>query len=190
LTVSKSRSGKKVTVAEIEKRVARYSDVMKRGSFGGAVDSHIPEHRKKICAAMGHNVTSGQSASQILDAEGGFSVNFMTCAPGNYPHLHSHDTLEVFVPVSGRWRFLFGDDGEAAIEVGPFDVVSCPVGMMRTLINIADDWSVVLVIIGLDEKGRAGLEYPEEFLAQLTADGVEVDDRGILVKGPPVSELA
>ena len=180
----------KLTREYIESRVARFEDVMaNRGSFGGVVDSHIEEHRKKIYPVMGPNVTSGAAAASQLAAEGRFSINFMQCAPGNHPHLHSHDTLEVFIPITGRWKFIFEEDGEVVeIEGGPFDIVSAPVDMMRTLQNISDGPAVVMAVIGLDDEGRAGLGFPDAFAEAVKQAGVTWDDRWIYKSGPPIDE--
>ena len=180
----------KLTEEYIESRVARFKDVLEnRGSFGGVVDSHIDQHRKKIYPVMGANVTSGAAAAAQLAPEGRFSINFMQCGPGKYPTMHTHDTLEVFVPITGRWRMIFEEDGERVeIEAEPYDVVSCPIDMMRTLENISDGPAIVMAVIGLDDDGRAGLGFSEEFAQRVAKEGVEYDDRFIYKSGPPVDE--
>lgn len=180
----------KLTKEFVESRVARFKDVMeRRGSFGGVIDSHIDQHRKKIYPVMGPNVTSGEAAAAQLAPEGRFSINFMQCAPGKYPALHSHDTLEVFIPITGRWRMLFEQDGETVeIETEPYDIVSCPIDMMRTLVNISDAPAIVMAVIGLDDGGRAGLGFARDFADKLRREGVEFDDRFIYRSGPPIDE--
>jgi quercetin dioxygenase-like cupin family protein len=172
-----------------EEHVARFSDVMQRGSYSGGADSHMEQHRKKIYGVLGANVTSGASSHTLLPPNEGFTLNFMQCEPGNSPALHSHDTIEVFVPIKGTWRIIFQEDNgdRQEIVVGPFDVVECPVGIWRTLRNESDEPAIVMGIFSIKD-GRAGLMWPQEFLDEIAKDGVEVDDRGILVKGPPVSE--
>ena len=180
----------KLTKEIIESRVARFKDVMDNlGSFAGVVDSHIEQHRKKIYPVMGANVTSGTAAAAQLAPEGRFSINFMQCGPGKHPVMHTHDTLEVFIPITGRWRMIFEEDGETVeIEAEPYDVVSCPIEMMRTLVNISDAPAIVMAVIGLDDEGRAGLGFSEEFAEQVKKDGVEYDDRFIYQSGPPIDE--
>ncbi|MSO81176.1 MAG: hypothetical protein EXQ97_06075 [Alphaproteobacteria bacterium] len=180
----------KLTKEFIDSRVARFKDVIKnRGSFGGVVDSHIEQHRKKIYPVMGSNVTSGDAAAAQLAPEGRFSINFMQCGPGKYPAMHAHDTLEVFIPITGRWRFFFEEDGKTVeIEGEPYDVVSAPIGMMRTLQNISDKPAIVMAVIGLDDDDRAGLGYVEEQAKAFRKAGVSWDDRWILKSGPEIEE--
>ena len=51
--------------------------------------------------------------------------------PGYSVSLHSHKMVEVFIPVSGEWRFFWGEKGEEGVELGPLDAISFPAGLME-----------------------------------------------------------
>jgi mannose-6-phosphate isomerase-like protein (cupin superfamily) len=151
---------------EMLKRVARFRKL--RGSDGGLPDSPLPECRRKLYAVIGFQppmsdnpaTTSpvGQDASAmpaIAIAEG-FNLGYCKARPGKGPLMHNHDTNETFIAMTGRWRCEW-NEGEAMqhVDLGPYDVISFPVGVARRFMNVTYDEPgrehLLMFIIGGDQ---------------------------------------
>jgi len=135
---------------EMLKRVARFRRL--KGSDGGLPDSPLPECRRKLYAVIGFQkpassnsaTTSpvGDDASSmpaIAIAEG-FNLGYCKAKPGKGPLMHNHDTNETFIAMTGRWRCEW-NEGEAMqhVDLGPYDVISFPVGVARRFMNVTYD---------------------------------------------------
>jgi len=57
------------------------------------------------------------------------------------------DTVEAFFCLSSKFKISWGDKGENAIVLEPWDFVHVPVGVARTFKNVGDVEGAVLVII-------------------------------------------
>jgi len=129
------------------KRVARFKKL--KGSDGGLPDSKLPESRRKLYAVIGFQkpktrnkaATSpvGDYASSmpaIAIAEG-FNLGYCRARPGKGPLMHNHDTNETFIALTGRWRCEWNEgDAREHVDLGPYDVISFPVGVARRFMNV------------------------------------------------------
>jgi len=132
------------------KRVARFKKL--KGSDGGLPDSPLPECRRTLYAVIGFNppmsdsdaVTSpvGANASSMpaIGIAEGFNLGYCKAKPGKGPLMHNHDTNETFIALTGRWRAEW-NEGEAMeyVDLGPYDVISFPVGVARRFMNVTYD---------------------------------------------------
>ena len=107
-------------------------------------------------------------------------MTYIGADPGKGAALHSHPTVEVFIPMSGRWVVYWGDDGEQEIELGPWDVVSVPVGVLRGFRNIGDSHAHLMAIIGGTDSGKVG--WAQSVLDRARETGLELDEAGALVE--------
>ena len=74
-----------------------------------------------------------------------------------------HSTVvEVFVPLSGRWKFNWGEDGKGEAELGPWDTISFPAGLMEGFRNISAEEGTLLVILGGPDVGEIIFRKNEE----------------------------
>ncbi len=160
-----------------EPRVVRFNELAP--STQGFIDSRIEGYERKIFTALGPGVTDSSDASSAIAEAYGFNLSFVECDHGKGPVLHRHPTSEVFVPMTGRWRFVYNDDESGAVEVGPGDVLSVPVGVMRRFVNLSDDPSLVFVVIGGNDPGT--IEFPDEIIEQARETGFVFDEDGRLV---------
>lgn len=160
-----------------EPRIVRFGELAP--STQGFVDSRIEGYERKIFTALGPGVTDSSDASSAIAEAYGFNLSFVECDHGKGPVLHRHPTSEVFVPMVGRWQFIFNDDESGAVEVGPGDVLSVPVGVMRRFVNVSEEPSLVFVVIGDNDPGT--IEFPGEILEQARETGFVFDDDGRLV---------
>jgi len=136
---------------EMLKRVARFRKL--KGSDGGLPDSKLPECHRTLYAVIGFQppmeqqndaTTSpvGQDASAMpaISIAEGFNLGYCRAKPGKGPLMHNHDTNETFIAITGRWRCEW-NEGEATeyVDLGPYDVISFPVGVARRFMNVTYD---------------------------------------------------
>ena len=154
------------TREEMMKRVARFSKL--KGSDGGLPDSPLPECTRKLYAVIGFQppmsdsqaVTSpvGANASQTpaISIAEGFNLGYCKARPGKGPLMHNHDTNETFIAMTGKWRCEWNEgDAKQHVDLGPYDVISFPVGVARRFMNVTydepDKEHLLMFIIGGDQ---------------------------------------
>jgi len=69
-----------------------------------------------------------------------FHVNFIRAKPGRGAASHTHPTVEVFIPMSGRWAVYWGDDDEEKVLLEQWDVISVPPGVLRVYLSAYVRW--------------------------------------------------
>ena len=131
---------------EMLKRVARFKKL--KGSDGGLPDSKLPECRRKLYAVIGFqppaqgNSPVGADASSMpaISIAEGFNLGYCRAKPGKGPLMHNHDTNETFIALTGRWRCEWNEgDALEHVDLGPYDVISFPVGVARRFLNVTYD---------------------------------------------------
>ena len=171
----------RVTREEMEKRVARFKDLI--GHDGGLPDSKYPSAVRRLYNVIGFQPPEGENAHSPVGAGAaepaairineGFNLGFCEAAPGKGPMMHNHDTNETFMPMTGRWRCSWEVDGKVeAFELGPRDVISFPAGVQRRFENVTheepDTTHWLLFVIGGDAPKA---EFSPEAMAELKAKG-------------------
>ncbi len=147
------------------------------------IDTRTPgSSAKENFTIIGPGVSEKNPAQHIHIAEPhGFNIGGARQPPGCVNSKHSHDTAEVFVVHSGRWRFDFGETGEdARIEAAPGDLVSFPTRMFRGFTNIGDDAGFLWSVLGGDDPGRVMwaprvFELARDYSLVLLENGALVD---------------
>jgi hypothetical protein len=131
--------------------VARFNDL--KGSDGGLPDSDVPECRRTLYAVIGFRPPSekqneatfspvGDDVSKMpaINISEGFNLGYCRAKPGKGPLMHNHDTNETFIAMTGRWRCEWNEGGALQyVDLGPLDVISCPVGVARRFMNVTYD---------------------------------------------------
>jgi len=117
------------------------------------IDAAIPGHERILMGALGGGAADENLASQVSDAQN-YHIDYIRAAPGNGAALHSHDTEETFICLTGTWKVATGDQGETAVELNYLDGVVCPPGVMRSFENISTDDALLLSILGGKEPGH------------------------------------
>jgi quercetin dioxygenase-like cupin family protein len=184
------REIREISRDEMMKRIAFFKDL--EGSNRGLPDSDIagcertlinvigfqppPSDEMTILSPVG-NENSKQAAIPISE---GFNVGYCRAKPGNGPLMHTHDTNETFIPMTGKWRCEW-NDGEAKdfIDLDPLDVVSFPPGIARRFENVTHDEPerehILLFIIGGDapqaEFSTQANEVIEDWRAEIGQPG-------------------
>lgn len=138
----------------LEARVVRYSDLAPcRNAF---IDSRTPgSDAKENFTIIGPGVAENPDQHVHITEAHGFNIGGARQPPRCTNSQHSHDTAEVFVVHSGRWRFTFGEHGEdAQVQAAPGDVVSFPTHTFRGFENIGEDTGFLWSVLGGDDPGR------------------------------------
>lgn len=142
--------------------MVRYRDLIPcRNAF---IDTRTPgSDAKENFTIIGPGVAENPEQHVHITEAHGFNIGGARQPPRCVNSQHSHDTAEVFVVHSGRWRFTFGEHGEdAQVEAAPGDIVSFPVHAFRGFENIGDDVGFLWSVLGGDDPGRV-LWAPDVF---------------------------
>lgn len=162
---------------EMLSRRARFKEL--KASEEAFVDTRLPEHQREIFNVIGEGVTEDASLEIAIKAVEGFNVTYIGADPGKGAALHSHDTVEVFYAMTGRWALYWGDEGDQEIEMDTMDLISVPAGVMRGFRNIGEEYAYMMAIHGATDAGR--VTWSPKVLARARATGLELDDEGYLV---------
>ena len=82
-----------------------------------------------------------------ISSVNGFTVNCNGCQPGKGAALHSHETCEVFIPLTGKWFIYWGSDGEREAILDPFDGISVPTEILRGFKNVGEEYAILMAVI-------------------------------------------
>jgi mannose-6-phosphate isomerase-like protein (cupin superfamily) len=148
--------------AALEARVVRYGDLAPcRNAF---IDSRTPgSDAKENFTIIGPGVSENPEQHVHITEAHGFNIGGARQPPRCTNSQHSHDTAEVFVVHTGRWRFTFGEHGEdAQVEAEPGDIVSFPTHAFRGFENIGEETGFLWSVLGGDDPGRV-LWAPQVF---------------------------
>ncbi len=136
---------KPISNEEIHARVWRFDAL--EGSPNAFIDAAVPGHERVLYGALGSGTADEQIVKAVKAAEN-FHIDFIKAGPGHGAALHSHDSEEVFIVMTGRWKVAWGTNGENQIELDRFDGVSVPSGVMRSFENLGDEENILMAIIG------------------------------------------
>jgi len=142
------------TKQEMEARLVRYAEL--RPCLNAFIDTRTPgSETKENFTIIGPGVSENPDQFVHIAEPHGFNIGAARQPPGCVNSQHSHDTAEVFVAHSGRWRFDLGENGEdAQVELEPGDVISIPTRIFRGFTNIGEDSGLLWAVLGQDDPGR------------------------------------
>lgn len=140
--------------AGLEERLVRYADLVPcRTAF---VDTRTPgSTEKENFTIIGPGVSESADQHVHITEKHGFNIGAARQPFGCINSQHSHDTAEVFIVHSGRWKLLFGpnrEDGE--LEIGPGDVASVPIHMFRGFEKVDEGVGFLFTVLGEDDPGK------------------------------------
>lgn len=165
-----------VSAAEMQKRIARFADLI--GASTGLPDMVHPEGMRTLMNVIGFQTPDGDeavhspvgsAAMAAIPVNEGFNLGFARAKPGCGAFAHVHDTNETFIPLTGRWRFFFNEGAaQEHVDLGPYDVISMPVGVARGFTNVTEgdpneEGLLMYVIAGLQPKVEYTQQATEKF---------------------------
>ena len=163
-----------VTLKDMESRTARFKELSY--SSQGYLDTRIPAHARNTYNVIGRGVTEDPKLAPAIKDAQDFNLTYIGADPGKGAALHDHLTVEVFIPMTGKWTIIWGDEGQYEVTVEQFDVVSMPPGVMRGFRNEGDEHAFIMAILGGSESGRVAwagnvIGEAEKTGLKLNADG-------------------
>jgi mannose-6-phosphate isomerase-like protein (cupin superfamily) len=168
------------TLDDMKARLVRYADLVPcRTAF---LDSRTPgSTEKENFTIIGAGVSESPDQHVHITQKHGFNIGAARQPFGCVNSQHSHDTAEVFLVHSGRWRLTFGANREdGALEIGPGDVASIPIHMFRGFEKTDPGVGFLWTVLGEDDPGRvtwapAVFEAAADFGLKLTRGGRLID---------------
>ena len=171
------------TVEEMRARLARFADLTP--SAQAFVDTRLPEYRRDIYNVIGRGVTEDARLAAGIEDARAFSITYVGAEPGKGAALHAHETIEVFIPLTGRWEAYWGEAGDKALKLDLFDAISFPPGCYRGFRNVGEEAGLLMAIIAskpeTQDGGRVG--WAPEILRRSHESGLRVNAGGDLEEG-------
>ena len=144
----------KWTQEEVASRLVRFPDL--RPCTTAFIDTHTPgSDQKENFTIIGPGVAENPDQYVHIDIPHGFNIGGARQPAGCINSQHSHETAEVFVVHTGRWKFSLGEtatDGD--VEVGPGDTISIPIHVFRGFTNVGDGPGFLFAVLGEDDPGQ------------------------------------
>ena len=165
--------------ADMLKRVGLWKDMKPNPQM--FVDTRLPEHARDLYSVIGPGVSEDPETTPAITDAQDFNLAYIGAEPGKGAALHSHPTVEVFIPVTGTWA-IYWNEGEAQEEVvlGPMDCVSVPPDVLRGFRNAGDAHALMIGIVGGADSGH--VEWAQSVLDRATATGLRLDENGFIVE--------
>jgi quercetin dioxygenase-like cupin family protein len=142
------------TQEKVASRLVRYSDL--RPCTTAFIDTRTPgSDQKENFTIIGPGVAENPDQYVHINIPHGFNIGAARQPPGCINSQHSHETAEVFVVHTGRWKFSLGEtatDGD--IEVGPGETISIPTHVFRGFTNVGDGPGFLFAVLGEDDPGH------------------------------------
>ncbi len=167
-----------ITPDELFKRVARFDQLTP--SRRPLIDAVLPQFQREIFSIIGGGVLEDPANRPPITAVEGFHLSIVKCAPGMGTGLHDHKTVEVFMPLTGTWAVIWGDEGENELALGQYDVISVPINVMRGFRNDSDHEALLLAIVGGTDPGR--VEWTDSVMSAVREKGFDLDAGGKIVE--------
>src|SRR5579871_2968762 len=174
-------------------RIVRFDQLQQHGIPLMFIDSILPGHQRMNYALIGDTASENPEFEAQITQPHKFQIGMVKAAPGNGPAYHTHDYIEAFMPLSGRWRFYWGNepdviDGEAT--VGQWDLISLPPKLWRGFENVSEEEAWILGI--LEEHAVFTSKDPywaPQISEQAATFGFHADESGKMIKPTGYDEL-
>jgi quercetin dioxygenase-like cupin family protein len=177
-----------VTNEEMLARVVRFAEVRERGIPLMFIDSILPGHRRMNYALVGDTASENPEFAPILTQPHKFQIGMVKAKPGNGPAYHTHDYVESFFILTGRWRFYWGntpDAVEGETILGPWDYISLPPHVYRGFEVCKDETEEAWLFAVLDPHDVFSFKDPQwapQVEEEARRHGFAADERGKMIK--------
>ncbi len=164
---------------EMRARIAFFGD--QNADRNLMITQSIPGFQRDIYSIIGKGVSEKNATQPGIVDSTGFNVAYVGAKPDNGSAMHTHEEVEVFIPLSGTWA-VYWNEGDEMEEVvlGPMDCISVPGRVMRSFRNVGDTYGHLLVII--EGTHNVAVGRPQDVIdkaadagARLGADGKMVE---------------
>jgi mannose-6-phosphate isomerase-like protein (cupin superfamily) len=177
-----------LTAAALARRVVRYADLVP--CYNAFIDTRTPgSEAKENFTIIGPGVSENPAQFVHIAEPHGFNIGAARQPPHCVNSQHSHDSAEVFVVMTGHWRFDLGEDGtDAQVELAPGDLISLPTKTFRGFTNIGSETGFLFAVLGNDDPGR--VTWAPQVFAMARDYGLVLLDSGRLIDTAAGESLA
>lgn len=190
----KPKIKKHVTNEEMEQDwIVRFDKLKTKAIPLMFIDSIIPGHQRLNYALIGDTASENDKFSPEITQPHGFQIGMVKAPKGNGPAFHSHDYIETFLPLTGKWRFYWGNsedeiEGETILE--EWDMISLPPGLWRGFENISEEDSWLFAVLE-QHKVFDGKDpyWAPEVVRKAAEHGFHANEKGKMIKPDNFEEL-
>jgi quercetin dioxygenase-like cupin family protein len=165
---------KQKSAVDMKGRIAHFADL--KFVEHGHLDTYLPGHERETSAVIGPGVMEDKTHKPAIVTTDGFNVTYARVKPGHGNALHDHPTVEVFIPMDGRWSIKWGEKGENEVILEPWDTISIPPGIARAYKNIGNKTAHIMAILGGTDPGH--VIWSKRTLDEAAERGVTIDIDG------------
>ncbi|MDA7416612.1 cupin domain-containing protein [Xenophilus arseniciresistens] len=166
--------------------VARFGDLQRCET--GLPDMQLPECRRAFLNVLGFDQPKGEgqfspfgdrAKARVSHLQAGFGVSFIAAAPGKGVLMHTHDTVESFMVIKGRWKLEWqGDGGDEHLILDPLDFIAFPLGVQRRFECVqAAPGEAEGLLLGMIGGNAPAAEIAPEGVARLIEAGIFTPER-------------
>lgn len=185
-----------ITQEEMLSRVVRFSDYTEDKAVPLMfIDSFLPGHHRLNFAVIGDTASENPDYEVMVKQPHDFQIGMFKAMPnGNGPAWHKHDYIELFLPLEGKWRFMWSNDPEKGAEgefiLEKWDLISLPAGVWRSFENISDKPAWCFAVLEQHKVFEGKDPYwPPSVIRMAKEHGFEADENGKMVKPANFDEL-
>jgi quercetin dioxygenase-like cupin family protein len=184
----------KLTNEEMQKRVVRFKDIKKRPIPVMFIDSVLPRHYRVNYAVIGDTASENPDIKPSFTGEHKFQIGLFTAQPKCGPAWHTHDYIELFMPLTGKWKFYWGDNADGTVEgsavLETWDMISCPPGKWRAFENVGKEEALMFAVLEPHEQFKSKDPYwGTQVLEEAAAMGFRADESGKMIKPANFKEV-
>ena len=178
----------------MEGRVVRFKDVRQQGIPLMFIDSILPGHQRMNYAVIGDTAGENPEFTPSISIPHNFQIGMFCALPRNGPAYHTHDYTEIFLILSGQWRFYWGADpeGEPDEEVilDKWDMITLPPKLWRgfEVVSERPAWGFAVLDPHTVFSGKDPYWAPQ-VIKQAAERGFGSDEMGKMIKPENYSEL-
>lgn len=139
----------------MDRYVARFGDRVP--DWNAFSDANIEGYRRAQHRFIGAGASGKHDDAGIVPA-GNFTLSIMLVPPGQGNAPHTHEVEEVFFILQGRCVvFIEDEDGNRlSKELGPWELISCPAGVIHGYVNETEEPCYLQVVLGRGRPDVAG----------------------------------
>ncbi|WP_236712761.1 cupin domain-containing protein [Peribacillus muralis] len=172
---------------EMLKRIIRHKELKQtEGVPLMFIDSSLDRHYRINYSLIGATASENDDYKPFLTQPHKFHVGMVKAPQLCGPAYHTHDYIESFMPLTGKWRFYFGNspdeiEGETIIE--PWDFITLPAGLWRGFENITEKEAWIFAVVEDHPVFEAKDPYwPEAVVEEAEKLGMKSDENGKMIK--------
>lgn len=184
----------KVSAKEMKERIVRFNELDEsKGVPLMFIDSILPGHHRLNYAVVGDTASENPDYEVLIDQPHEFQLGLFKCLPGCGPAMHTHDYIECFLLLTGKWRFYWSNDPDTVedeVTLNQFDLISFPPGLWRGFENVSDIDAWAFGVLEQHEVFKGQDPYWPDWLVDKAREaGLEVDENGKMIKSDNFDEL-